>query len=39
MTILDWIECGYTRAEARELMIKFAEEEHYEMLANIANLD
>jgi len=39
MTLLDWIECGYSRSEARELMIEFADERHYEELANIANLD
>ena len=39
MTLLDWIECGYSRSEARELMIEYADERHYEEVANRVNMD
>ena len=34
MTEQDWIECGYTKSEAKELVIKFADDDHYENAAH-----
>ena len=34
MNIQDWMECGYTREEAKELTIKYEVESHYENAAH-----
>ena len=34
MTEQDWIECGYTKSEAKELVIKFIDDDHYENAAH-----
>ena len=34
MTEQDWMECGYTRSEAKELTIKYEVESHYENAAH-----
>jgi hypothetical protein len=36
MDIQDWVECGYTVAEAKELIIKYAHEIEYENKAHAA---
>ena len=34
MNIQDWMECGYTLAEAKANVIKYAVESHYENAAH-----
>ena len=36
MTVQDWMECGYTLAEARACVTKYANEDDYENAAHRA---
>ncbi len=36
MNIQDWVECGYTLAEAKNMVVKYAKEIEYENRAHAA---
>jgi hypothetical protein len=39
MTLLDWIERGYSRSEARDLMIEHADPRHWEEAPSQYSID